>query len=221
LANFSIAFVLNIIVLLAFGVIPSWQTIFLPLVALPLFLLGGGIGLLTSMVTVLSIDFDQIVTRGLGLLLYLTPIIYSSDIDSELIQTLIRWNPLTYLVCSVRDIMIYGRLYDNLGFAICAGLSLIVFMVSWRIFFVSEDKIVQRMICWPLTSSHQPNARPSRPPPSCHRQLAKWSSRLVASGRSSPRPCGAAWSMACWISRAASWASSPIPPPCAKTNSGR
>ncbi|NDJ53023.1 MAG: hypothetical protein GYB68_08075, partial [Chloroflexi bacterium] len=33
LANFSIAFVLNIIVLLAFGVIPSWQTIFLPLVA--------------------------------------------------------------------------------------------------------------------------------------------------------------------------------------------
>ena len=37
LANFLIAFVMNIAVLVAFGVIPSWGIVFFPLVVLPLF----------------------------------------------------------------------------------------------------------------------------------------------------------------------------------------
>jgi len=63
-----------------------------------------------------------------------------------LIQTLIKWNPLTYLVCSARDIIIYGRLYDVQGYAICTGLSFLCFLVSWRLFYVSENKLIERMI---------------------------------------------------------------------------
>ncbi len=50
------------------------------------------------------------------------------------------------LVCSARDIILFGRLYDNQGFAIVSVLSLVAFLFAWRLFYVSEDKVVERMI---------------------------------------------------------------------------
>jgi lipopolysaccharide transport system permease protein len=46
LANFSITFVINIIVLLLFQVVPSWGILLFPIMIIPLFLLGGAIGLI-------------------------------------------------------------------------------------------------------------------------------------------------------------------------------
>ena len=146
LANFLIAFLMNIIVLIIFGVIPSWQIIFLPLVILPLFFLAAAIGLVVSMVAVVAVDVDKIITMGMGLLMWVTPVIYSKDVESPIAQLLMKWNPLTYLVCSARDIIIYGRLYEPTGYFICAGASLILFLIAWRLFYVSENKIIERMI---------------------------------------------------------------------------
>lgn len=146
LANFLITFAITIIVLMLFGVIPSWKIVFFPLVILPLFFLAAAIGLVVSMVSVLSVDFDKMVMVALGLMMWITPVIYSENVDNQLVQTLIAWNPLTYLVCSARDIIIYGRLFEPAGYFFCTGLSLIAFMVSWRLFYVSEDKIIERMI---------------------------------------------------------------------------
>lgn len=146
LANFSISFVMNIIVLIAFGVIPSWKIIFFPAVILPLFFLAAAIGLVVSMVEVVAIDLNKIINMGMGLLLWITPVIYSNKVESPVVQFFIKWNPLTYLVCSARDIIIYGRLYDTTGYFICAGASFILFLIAWRLFYVSEDKIIERMI---------------------------------------------------------------------------
>ena len=83
---------------------------------------------------------------GMGLMMYLTPIIYSDKVSSELARVIIKWNPLTYLVCSARDIVIYGRLYDMGWYSIMSMLSILLFMLSWRLFYVSEEKIIERMI---------------------------------------------------------------------------
>ena len=146
LANFVIAFLINILVILLFGVIPSWKIVFFPLVILPLFFLAAAIGLVVSMISVLSLDVDKMVNVLLGLTMWVTPIIYSDKVGNELVRTLIAWNPLTYLVCSARDIIIYGNLYNAGGYFLCAGLSVVLFMLSWRLFYISEDKIIERMI---------------------------------------------------------------------------
>jgi len=146
LANFLIAFLLNIIVLLIFGVMPSWKIIFFPLVILPLFFLGAAIGLIVSMISIVAVDLDRIFSMGFGMLMYITPLIYSDKVDSQFIQSLIKWNPLTYLICSARDIIIYGRLYNANGFFICTAISFLLFLISWRLFYVSENKIIERMI---------------------------------------------------------------------------
>jgi lipopolysaccharide transport system permease protein len=146
LANFLIAFLVNIVVLILFGVVPSWKILFFPLVILPLFFLGAAIGLVVSMISVVSVDVDKIINVGLGLMMWITPVIYSDKVNSQLVKILIAWNPLTYLVCSARDIVIYGRLYNATGYFLCASVSFLLFMISWRLFYVSEDKIIERMI---------------------------------------------------------------------------
>lgn len=145
-AQFVITFGMNIIVLILFGVMPSWGILLFPFVALPLFFLGSAIGLTVSMIAVVAMDISRGIGLVMGLMMYLTPVIYSRDVDNSLVQLLIKWNPLTYLVCSCRDIIIHGRLYDNTGYFISAGLSLVLFLISWRLFYVSEDKLVERMI---------------------------------------------------------------------------
>jgi len=87
LANFSIAFVMNIAVLLAFKVIPGWQIIFFPLVVLPLFFLGAAVGLVASMISIVAVDINRVINMGMGLLMYMTPVIYSDKVDSQLAQT--------------------------------------------------------------------------------------------------------------------------------------
>ncbi len=146
LANFTIIFVMNIIVLFAFKVIPSGKIILFPLVVLPLFFLGGAIGLIASMISIVAVDISRMINMGMGLMMYLTPVIYSDKVNSQFAQSIIKWNPLTYLVCSARDIIIYGRLYDAKGYFICTAISFLLFMISWRLFFVSEDRIIERMI---------------------------------------------------------------------------
>ncbi len=146
MANFSIGFGMNIIVLLIFQVFPSWKIIFFPFVALPLFFLGSSIGLVVSMISVVAFDLNRAIGMVMGLLMYITPVIYSDQVESELVQFLIKWNPLTYLVCSVRDIIIYGQLYNPPAYAACAAMSLVLFLISWRLFYVSEHQLIERMI---------------------------------------------------------------------------
>ena len=146
LANFLISLAVTLLVLVLLGVWPVWQAIFLPVVALPLFFLGAGIGLIGSMVAVVAVDLTKLTNVVLGLLMWVTPILYADNLPHPLLQSLIEWNPLTYLVCSARDIVLYGRLYDPTGYLISAGLSFFLFIMSWRLFYVSEDRLTERMI---------------------------------------------------------------------------
>ena len=146
LARFIISLIVNLVVLAAFGVMPSWTILLFPLVVIPLFLLAAGLGLIVSMFAVVAVDLSTTITMFMGLLLYATPVIYAGNVSSPFIQTLIKWNPLTYLVCSARDIIITGQLYNPLGYAICSILSLTFFLLSWRLFFVSEQRLIERIL---------------------------------------------------------------------------
>ena len=146
IANFSITLLLNLVVLLLFRISPAWETIFLPFVIIPLFLFGSGIGLVVSMINVVAIDISRAISMVLALGLYLTPIIYSNEFGNEFVQAIIKWNPLTYLICSCRDLIIYGTFYSTSGYIVSSIFSFLFFMISWRLFYVSEHQLVERMI---------------------------------------------------------------------------
>jgi len=146
LATFFIGFLMNIIVLLIFGVVPSWKIVFFPVVILPLFFLGSGIGLVIGVINVVAVEIQRIMDAFFGFLIFLTPVIYATDIASPFLQKIIKWNPLTYLVGGARDIIVYGRIDNWDKFLYATLLSLVVFIFSWRLFYVSEEKVIEKMI---------------------------------------------------------------------------
>jgi lipopolysaccharide transport system permease protein len=146
LANSIIGLSMNIVVLLLFGVIPSWKIIFFPFLVLPLLFLGSGIGLVISVFSVVAPEIQKAVDIGMGLLIWVTPVIYSPKFDNQILQAILYWNPLTYLVGGTRDMIIKGQMASVEGYFISTLLSMIVFMVSWRVFFVTEDKVIEKIL---------------------------------------------------------------------------
>lgn len=146
LANYILGFMITIIILLAFGVIPHWMTIFYPLLTLPLFFLGGGIGLLLSIVGIVASDVQKGFALMMSLLLFITPVVYSPKTGGPVLQSIIKWNPLTYLVAGVRDVIISGTMPHPDRYIYSAVGALVFFLLAWRLFFIAEDKIVERMI---------------------------------------------------------------------------
>lgn len=144
--NFIISMIINVVVIIIFGIKPSIYSLFLPFVIIPIFFLASSIGLIVSMIAIVAVDINKLITAFIQLLLYTTPIIYSNNIENPWIKTMIKWNPLTYLICSARDLIFWGRLYDTTGFIICSLISFLLFLMSLRLFFVSENKIIERMI---------------------------------------------------------------------------
>jgi len=147
LASFIITFILNIALLVIFGISPSWIGLLLfPIVIIPMFFLAAGLGLMISVISVVATDVTNFVNLGLSLLFYATPIIYSSKDKDTLLQTINKINPLTYLVGGVRDVIIYGHMEHFEVFIILSILSFIFFLLAWRLFYVSEDKVIEKMI---------------------------------------------------------------------------
>jgi len=145
IANFSINLVMVSLVLLIYGFLPCWQTVFLPLTLVPIFFIGSGIGMVVSVISVVVHDINKMVTSALGFLMFLTPIIYAPGIQNPTIQFISKWNPLAYLIGGPRDIILYGRIDSPVGYAISSILALVIFLLSWRFFFLSEHKIAEKL----------------------------------------------------------------------------
>jgi len=146
LASFFFSLVVMAVGLLLFGVVPNWRIVFLPVLIIPMLLLGTAIGLFVSTVGVVATEVRKFADLAVGLLIFFTPIIYSRTAAGEAYATLVRWNPLTYIVGGVRDIVAYGRLDRPDAFLLSALASFVVFLVSWRMFYVLEEKIIEKMI---------------------------------------------------------------------------
>ena len=146
LAGFIVTFIINIIVLIVFRVIPSPLIFLFPVLILPLFFLGAGMGLIVSVISSVATDVEKIVSILLGLVFFATPVIYAKSSMNPIFQKFVDWNPLTYLIGGVRDAIIYGKIEFLDRFLLVGLASLIFFMLSWRLFYVSEDKVIEKMI---------------------------------------------------------------------------
>lgn len=146
LSGFFISFIPNILVLIIFGIVPHWQTLLFPILTLPLFFFGAGIGLLVCVTDAVSDDIGKAVGIVLGYVQIITPIVYSSDIDNSLLQEIIKWNPLAYIVTTVRDLIFYGTMNSPKGYIVSSLLSLLVFLFCWRLFYVSEQRVLEKRL---------------------------------------------------------------------------
>jgi ABC-type polysaccharide/polyol phosphate export permease len=135
---------LLLVVLLLFQIPPSWMAVLFPFMMLPIFFLGAGIGMLVSVLTVVVRDVSKVVAAVLGLTMFITPVIYSPKFESQALQGVIWLNPLTYLVGGAREVVLNGRIDHSLGYAWSVLFALLVFLLSWRLFFLSSQRVAEK-----------------------------------------------------------------------------
>lgn len=143
--NFLIPLLVNIIVLLAFGVQFTWASLLFPFALIPLILFGITIGTIFSLLKVVLVDLNNFFDRVIVLLMYATPVVYATDIDSSLLQQIMYWNPLTYLISMPREILVHGTPYEPMGFLVVSAGVLILFVLTMRYFVVAEGRVVERL----------------------------------------------------------------------------
>lgn len=143
LLNFAVGLILLGAVLLYYKIHPPWKVIFCPLTLLPLILFGGGIGLLISVYSVVLPDSKKWLDFGMHFLMFVTPIIYSPDVNNPVIRTIVHYNPLSYLVGWSRTTLVGGSLQDPAMFCLSAAAALLIFLLGLRFLYLSEDRVVE------------------------------------------------------------------------------
>lgn len=135
-----------ILVLVAFGIDAHLMSPLYLLLIVPVIVTGAAIGLFVSVIGAIARDVVSLVQSGLSLLMYLTPVVYvAKSVQSGLIQTLIWYNPLSYLIDVPRAILLTGTTDLWYGFAVSSGISVLLLLVSIRCFYVMQDLVAERL----------------------------------------------------------------------------
>jgi lipopolysaccharide transport system permease protein len=97
-----------------------------------------------ALVNVVIRDVAAVVTFGVNFLLFLTPVLYPVP-EAGPLATLSKYNPLAVLVRMPCDLALEGTLPSSSTFWGVGGLSLLFFLLCWRMFVLGEMRMTERM----------------------------------------------------------------------------
>lgn len=149
LANVLYGLVVHIamlmVILLFYQLPPSPWALIYPLVALPMILAGIGLGLMFAVIGAVARDVTSIATTVLGIFMYLCPVVYKAEFSHPVLQALVVWNPMTYLVNAPRSLLLSGVLPKPQEFALACLFSLVLLGVGIHAFYLIKDKVAERL----------------------------------------------------------------------------
>lgn len=144
LLELAIRLILVLIVFAVYRIAPPWGALLFPLSLIPLLLMTLGFGILLSLLTGVFRDTVHVVSLVTTFLLFVTPVLYPPP-TTGLFVNLNTWNPVSHLVVGCRDILITGRLSNGTGFMWASVFSVILFLFCWRVFYIAETRIAERI----------------------------------------------------------------------------
>ena len=120
----------------------SWTIFLLPFLILILFNLGMGLGMIVTSMTAKYKDLIFLITFGVQLLMYATPVIYSlQTIEGTRYYPFIAYNPLSPVIEIFRNSLLGGNIdFTMLGYSLIS--SLIVFILGLLIFNKTEKTFI-------------------------------------------------------------------------------
>jgi ABC-type polysaccharide/polyol phosphate export permease len=143
--NLLVNLVVLVLLLLVFRLLPSPWSLLYPLMVLPIIMLGVGLGLVLSVIGAVARDITSMFTTLINLMMYITPVVYTAQFSHPLLQQVVHWNPLTYLVDAPRSLFVLGRMPAPAGYALAILFSLAVLWFGIHAFYLIKDKVTERL----------------------------------------------------------------------------
>ena len=144
LFNSAIKIVLLIVFVFLYGVGFHWSLLLFPLAILGAILFGTTIGLFITPIGMLYKDVAKIISMGLGLLMYLTPVVYAIPKEG-IMKTIMELNPFTPIILTARDFVVGFSPEYLMYFITIILVSIPLFFVALLFYRISIPIIVERM----------------------------------------------------------------------------
>lgn len=142
LTNMAVTFV----VFLLLGKLPTFWFLAYPILVLPMLLIGFSVGLVLSAVGQVAKDLIPIVTQLVSLLMFVTPVVYVQHSDkSSMLNQVVKFNPLTYLVGYPRDLITMGTSQNFVGFLLATMIVLFITVIALQMFYLLVDLVAERL----------------------------------------------------------------------------
>lgn len=135
--DFAISFAVLLLLMIWYGMTPSWQLALLPALGIWVGILSFGLGLWFSALTVRYRDFRHIVPFMLQLGIYASPVAYTTNIIPEKWAQLYYLNPIAGLIDAFRWSII-GTAPSVYGILFALAMT-VTLLVSGLIYFRSEE----------------------------------------------------------------------------------
>lgn len=137
--DYIIAFSILIILMIYYVFIPNIMVIFLPLVIFITMLLAVGLGFWLSSLCVKYRDIKFVLPFFIQLLMFISPVIYPSNMIGGSLKWIIDINPLTGLINAHRACLLGHFPIDWYGFILSSIITVIIF-ISGLIFLKRTEK---------------------------------------------------------------------------------
>ena len=144
LFNSSFKVLLQVVIIFAFGVGFHWSLLLLPLVLVMAVVFGTSLGLLITPIGLLYSDVSRLISMGLSLLMYVTPVVYGIP-KTGIMKTIMTYNPFTPFILTSRDVAVGGSPEFLNYFLGLTGLGIVLFFIGLVIYRVSIPVIVERL----------------------------------------------------------------------------
>ena len=139
--DFVFTFVTMLIVNACFGVFPNLYFVYLLPLLLLMIIITLGLMLIFSALSILIRDIPPLVSVGLQLVFFLSPIIYPVEQIPEEFRILYLINPIAPLVQGFRDVIVYSRMPDVVTLYYPLAFALVVFCLGYTTFKSVESEM--------------------------------------------------------------------------------
>jgi len=141
--DFGISFIILIVMMLIYKIIPTWNLLLLPFLLILAMLTALGFGLWLSALNVRFRDINHLVPFIIEIWKYATPVIYGSTLIPEKFRFILGLNPLTGVVEGFRWAILGGKYVETFNpgplFAISIVIAVVV-LISGIIFFRNTER---------------------------------------------------------------------------------
>jgi len=139
LSDFLILFVILLGLLVYYGISPTWKLLLIPLLVAHLTLLAAALGIWLSALNVKYRDIGTVIPVVLQLLMFVSPIIYPTNLVPVRWRSIYNLNPLVGIIENFRA-SLFGLPLNYVGLIISAVITLLLLVYAAHVFHRMEDE---------------------------------------------------------------------------------
>ena len=139
LVDFAVAFVVFLMLMLAYGMFPGWEMLVIPLLTIVAIMAALGVSLFLAALTVSYRDFRFVIPFMIQVWMYITPIIFPISLVPKRYQWLMALNPMTGVVEGFRSAALNSP-WNFTNLAISCASATVLLMLGMIYFRKTESR---------------------------------------------------------------------------------